>query len=72
MEFRIIRRLTESKFQNLDLLEHNPLIGMHNRYSNIIPFKQSLVELPLYDNEDPIGCYINACFINGIKSNEKR
>lgn len=39
MEYRILRRLTESKFHNEDLLEYDQATSSHNRYSNILPFK---------------------------------
>ena len=62
IEFRIIRRITESKEHSEYLVKNSPLTVPFNRYPDILPYKDTLVSLS--DNS-----YINACFIDSSLSN---
>ncbi|CAD8082931.1 unnamed protein product [Paramecium primaurelia] len=73
MEFRLLRRLTETQYHNENLHDFNPDIQKLNRYNNIIPFKHSIVKLKQEgeDEENLKDTYINANFINLINGKEK-
>ncbi|CAK58016.1 unnamed protein product (macronuclear) [Paramecium tetraurelia] len=73
MEFRLLRRLTETQYHNENLHDFNPDIQKLNRYNNIIPFKHSIVKLKqeAEDEENLKDTYINANFINLINGKEK-
>lgn len=43
MEYRLIRRLTESQFHNEKLKEYKPDLAQMNRYCNVLPFSHSEV-----------------------------
>ncbi|CAD8115803.1 unnamed protein product [Paramecium sonneborni] len=73
MEFRLLRRLTETQYHNDNLFDFHPDIQKLNRYNNIIPFKHSNVKLKNEGDEEENlkECYINANFINLINGKEK-
>jgi len=47
MEYRLLRRITETQYHNNELIDFNPNLNKMNRYNNIIPYKHSSVNLPL-------------------------
>ena len=67
-EFRLLRKLTETK-EHLSNQEH---CGSHlNRYSDLKPFKHTLVRL-VQRNTDISDSYINANYINSaIQQNDQ-
>ncbi|CAD8122722.1 unnamed protein product [Paramecium sonneborni] len=71
MEFRILRRLTETQYHNDNLYDFHPDILKLNRYSNIIPFKHSIVKLKCDEEENQKESYLNADYINLINGKEK-
>ncbi|CAK65110.1 unnamed protein product (macronuclear) [Paramecium tetraurelia] len=71
MEFRILRRLTETQYHNDNLYDFHPDILKLNRYNNIIPFKHSIVKLRCDEEENQRESYINADYINLINGKEK-
>ncbi|CAK57485.1 unnamed protein product (macronuclear) [Paramecium tetraurelia] len=66
MEFRLLRRLTETQYHNDNLFDFHPDVQKLNRYNNIILFKHSIVKLRSEGDEEENlrECYINANFIN--------
>ncbi|CAK72122.1 unnamed protein product, partial (macronuclear) [Paramecium tetraurelia] len=71
MEFRILRRLTETQYHNENLYDFHPDILKLNRYGNILPFKHSIVKLKCDEEENQKESYINADYINLINGKEK-
>ncbi|EGR34841.1 protein-tyrosine phosphatase protein, putative [Ichthyophthirius multifiliis] len=65
MEFRLIRRITETQFHNEKLKNYDPNLNKMNRYNNIIPYEHTIVNLEK-DSEDEENLYINASFIGSI------
>ncbi|EGR29739.1 protein-tyrosine phosphatase protein, putative [Ichthyophthirius multifiliis] len=65
MEFRLVRRLTETQYHNERLKDYDPNLNKYNRYNNIIPFEHSEVKIN-QDNLDDLEevQYINASYIN--------
>ena len=72
-EFRLLRRLTETKEHTQNQIEIDKKKSrLLNRYSDLRPFKHTHVSLPLR-NEDTYDSYINANFINScIGKNDKK
>eukprot|EP01017_Pseudomicrothorax_dubius_P006775 TRINITY_DN119_c0_g1_i2.p1 TRINITY_DN119_c0_g1~~TRINITY_DN119_c0_g1_i2.p1 ORF type:complete len:359 (+),score=57.07 TRINITY_DN119_c0_g1_i2:318-1394(+) len=75
VEFRIVRRVTETVHHSHELVEYNPSYNQLNRYKNVIPYKHSMVNLAKgIDGEDnnPAETYINANYINsGFRDSKK-
>ncbi|CAD8205399.1 unnamed protein product [Paramecium octaurelia] len=73
MEFRLLRRLTETQYHNDNLFDFHPDVQRLNRYNNIIPFKHSIVKLKSEGDEEENlkESYINANFINLINGKER-
>lgn len=84
MEFRVIRKITETTHHNSLLHDYSPETNKLNRYNNIIPFKHSIVKLPLCPgcsrptedlDEDLVSSessqYINANYINDSFKRQK-
>jgi protein tyrosine phosphatase len=69
MEYRILRRITESQFHSKNLINFDPSISKHNRYPNILPFKHTQVNLPQDPSNDQ-SPYINASYISTIFNND--
>ncbi|KAL4437915.1 hypothetical protein ABPG74_001086 [Tetrahymena malaccensis] len=71
MEFRLIRRITETQFHNEQLKDYEPKLNKLNRYNNILPYKRT--EVKLEEESDDECPYINASFINSVhKGNGER
>lgn len=68
MEFRLIRRITETQFHNEQLKDYEPKLNKMNRYNNILPYKRTEVKLE-EDSEDECP-YINASYINSIHKSD--
>jgi len=66
MEYRLIRRITESQYHNEKLKEFNPSLHKMNRYNNIIPYEHSEVKLDVEEGEEEHEKYINASYINSV------
>lgn len=58
LEFRVLKKITETKEHSLLLVENSGLTCAQNRYADILPYKDTLVKL--IDHS-----YINASFIDG-------
>lgn len=64
LEYRIIKRITETKEHTEYLVFNSPGTMCFNRYADILPYKDTLVTLN--DNQ-----YINASFIDGTMENSE-
>jgi len=75
LEYKLLRRLTESQMHAQCLKEYNPEIAKLNRYNNIIPFKHTMVELPGKgdpETKNEADTYINASFISTSKKDDTK
>ncbi|KAL4473957.1 hypothetical protein ABPG72_000319 [Tetrahymena utriculariae] len=71
MEFRVIRKITETVFHNNLLQEYSPETNKHNRYNNIIPYKHSIISnIPdsFSDQDDEFSEVQNQDGLNGLPS----
>lgn len=58
LEFRALKRITETRKHAELLVENSALTCSMNRYADILPYKDTLVHVPGYS-------YINASFVDG-------
>lgn len=70
--FKVLRRLTETQYHNDNLFDFNPDVQKLNRYSNILPFKHSIVSIKTEDDGEISlkDSYINANYINCVNGIE--
>lgn len=67
MEYRLVRRITETQYHNKKLIDFKPNLNKMNRYNNIIPYNHTCVKLPVEDGEDEEkGAYINASWVEPL------
>ncbi|EGR32665.1 protein-tyrosine phosphatase protein, putative [Ichthyophthirius multifiliis] len=69
MEFRLIRKITETQYHNEKLKQFDSNLSKMNRYNTILPYTHTEVILK-QDHDDNEECYINASYINSIFENE--
>ncbi|CAG9323862.1 unnamed protein product [Blepharisma stoltei] len=58
LEFRVLKRITETRKHAECLVENSAMTCSMNRYADILPYKDTLVHIPGYS-------YINANFVDG-------
>ncbi|CAG9327334.1 unnamed protein product [Blepharisma stoltei] len=65
LEFRVVKRITETKQHAELLIENSALTCPLNRYADILPYRDTIVPLSYY-------LYINASFIDGSIANSEQ
>jgi len=72
-EFKLLRRLTENQMYTSQFRDYNPEIVKLDRYNQVVPFKHTMVKLPLLTPEGgEAETYINANYITSSRIAEAR